>query len=370
MTDLYHYENKAEEQTMIKTGEKKRRKIQFIESLNEGETVNDLFSVKRKNAPRGYKKGTFFDLIITDKTGEINVKFWGGENKERVKRLFDSFSTGDVVQIRAGSVERYNERLQISINEKTGGLRRCNIQEYDESDFVPALTEEEIKRLFESLQTYIDTITHPQLKALLQEFFEDEEFVQDYTHTPSAMSHHHNLIGGNLQHSLGVVKLSYTIAEYYPALDRDLLITGAILHDIGKIKSYQTTTSIGRTDIGNFIGHIVVGDRWIREKISNLRKKDISFDELLEMKLCHMILSHHGRLEYGAPKLPAFPEAAALFQADLMDSQVKNFLQKIEKRKLDGDENWSFIYDPDIKGKKPVFLDLEQQNNSSVEDII
>lgn len=370
MTDLFHYEKKAEEQTMIKPGGKKRRKIQFIEQLKEGETVNDLFSVKRKNAPRGYKRGTFFDLILTDKTGEINVKFWGGENKERVKRLFESFSTGDVVQIRSGSVERYNDKLQISINEKSGGLRRCNQQEYEESDFIPALSEEEIKRLFESLQTYIDTISHPQLQDLLQEFFEDEEFVQAYTHTPSAMSHHHNMIGGNLQHSLGVVKLSYTIAEYYGGLDRDLLITGAILHDIGKIKSYTTTTSIGRSDIGNFIGHIVVGDRWIREKISSLRKKEKEFDDTLELKLCHMILSHHGRLEYGSPKLPAFPEAAALYQADLMDSQVKNFLQKIEERKIDSDENWSFIYDSDIKGKKPVYIDFDQDTNTSVENLV
>lgn len=370
MADLFHYEKKADEQTMIKTGEKKRKKIQFINDLKEGETVNDLFSVKLKNAPRGYKKGTFFDIVLTDKTGEINVKFWGGDNKERVKRLFESFSTGDVVQVRAGAVERYNDKLQISINEKTGGIRRCNHQEYDQSDFVPALSEEEIKRLFESLQTYIDTITHPQLKALLELFFQDEQFVEAYTHTPSAMSHHHNMIGGNLQHSLGVVKLSYTLAEYYNELDRDLLITGAILHDIGKIKSYKITTSIGRSDIGNFIGHIVVGEQWIREKILDLRKNDIAFDETLELKLRHMILSHHGRLEYGAPKLPAFPEAAALFQADLMDSQVKNFLQKIEEKKEDVDENWSFMYDSDINGRKPVYIDIDRKTNTSVDDIV
>ncbi|MBS3749172.1 MAG: HD domain-containing protein [Candidatus Thermoplasmatota archaeon] len=370
MTDLFHYEKQADEQTMIKPDGKKRKKIQFIEKLHEGETVNDLFSVKRKNAPRGYKKGTFFDLILTDKTGEINVKFWGGNNKERVKRLFESFSTGDVVQLRSGSVERYQDRLQISINEKTGGIRRCNAQEYDESDFVAALSEGEIKRLFESMQTYIETISNPSLNALLESFFEDEQFVEAYTHTPSAMSHHHNVIGGNLQHSLGVVKLSYSIAEYYTDLDRDLLITGAILHDIGKIKSYKTTTTIGRTDVGNFIGHIVVGSQWIQDKISGLRKKDISFDEVLELKLCHMILSHHGRLEYGSPKLPAFPEAAALFQADLMDSQVKNFLQKIEQKKEDIDEHWSFMYDSNINGKKPVYIDFEKQKNVSVDDTL
>lgn len=370
MADLFHYEKKADEQTMIKTGGKKRRKIQFINELKEGETVNDLFSVKQKNAPRGYKKGTFFDIILTDKTGEITVKFWGGDNKDRVKRLFESFSTGDVIQIRAGSVERYNDKLQISINEKTGGLRRCNLEEYEESDFIPALTEEQIRRLFESLQTYIDTISDPQLKALLEEFFEDEEFVRAYTHAPSAMTHHHNMIGGNLQHSLGVVKLSNTIAEYYTDLNRDLLITGAILHDIGKIKTYKATTSIGRTDVGNFIGHIVVGQEWIHEKIVALKDKDIDFDDTLELKLRHMILSHHGKLEYGAAKLPAFPEATALFQADLMDSQVKNFLQKVEERKINIDENWSFIYDSDINGRKPVYIEVDQKTKSSIDDIV
>lgn len=370
MSDLFHYEKKADEQTMINTGGKKRKKIQFISDFKEGETVNDLFSVKQKNAPRGYKKGTFFDLILIDKTGEIAVKFWGGENKERVKRLFESFSTGDVIQIRAGSVERYNDKLQVSINEKTGGLRRCSEEEYVISDFIPALSEEEIKRLYESLQTYIDTITNDQLKALLNSFFEDEQFVEAYTHAPSAMSHHHNMVGGNLQHSLGVVKLSYTLAEYYSDLNRDLLITGAILHDVGKIKSYKTTTSIGRTDIGNFIGHIVVGEHWIKEKISTIRKNKTDFDEILELKIRHMILSHHGRLEYGSPKLPAFPEAAALYQADLMDSQVKNFLQKVEEKKNDADENWLFMYDSDINGRKPVYIDIEQKSDESVDDIL
>ena len=143
-----------------------------------------------------------------------------------------------------------------------------------------------------------------------------------------------------------------------------------LLHDIGKIKSYKITTSIGRSDIGNFIGHIVVGEQWIREKIMDLRKNDIAFDETLELKLRHMILSHHGRLEYGAPKLPAFPEAAALFQADLMDSQVKNFLQKIEEKKEDVDENWSFMYDSDINGRKPVYIDIDRKTNTSVDDIV
>ncbi|MDG6218068.1 MAG: HD domain-containing protein [Candidatus Thermoplasmatota archaeon] len=368
MSDLFHYEKQADEQATINTGGKKRKKIQFIQDLKEGETVNDLFSVKRKNPPRGYRKGTFFDVVLADKTGEINVKYWGGDNKERVKRLFESFSTEDVVQIRSGSVERYNEKLQISINEKTGGLRRCTEEEYDTSDFVPALPSEKIDRLFDSLQTYIDAISNPLLSGLLKEFFDDESFVQAYTRAPSAMSHHHNFIGGNLQHSLGVIKLCYTIAEYYSDLDRDLLITGAILHDVGKLKSYKTTTTIGRTDIGNFIGHFVIGDRWIREKISNLRGKNVPFDETLEMKLCHMILSHHGRLEYGAPKLPAFPEAAALFQADLMDSQVKNFLQKIEEKQNDVDEHWSFMYDSDINGRKAVYIDLEKKANTVMEE--
>jgi 3'-5' exoribonuclease len=356
MSDIYSYDKKREEQTMIKADTGKRKKEQFIENLRDGDAVSDFFAVRTKNPPRPYKKGTWFDMIVTDKTGEIGVKFWGGDNKDRVKRLYDSFKLGDVVQIRAGYVEIYEDRPQISINESTGGLRRCSPKEYDVSDFISSLDESRIEDYLERIKKEIKSVKNSQLKELLSSFFEDSAFVEDFTHTPSAMTHHHNYVGGNLEHTFGVVRLCNNICEMYPLINRDLLITGAILHDIGKIKEYKVTAAIDKTEQGNFIGHIVIGDRWIREKIGELKNKGKSFDQDLENHLCHLILSHHGKYEWGSPRMPKTVEACALHQADLMDSQIKNYIQNIEEGKKRTDEDWAFLWDPDLGRKRVMYL--------------
>lgn len=356
MTDIYQYEKKKEEQTMIQTDTGKRKKEQFIENLREGDVVNDFFAVKRKNPPRAYKKGTWFDFVANDKTGEIMVKYWGGDNKDRVKRLFDSFSTGDVIQVRAGYVEIYEDRPQISINENTGGIRRCAHNEYDASDFIPALEKIRMKELYEFLKKEMVHIKQEPLKQLLSAFFDDKTFVERYMHSPSAMTRHHNYVGGNLEHVVGVVQLCNTICEVYPGINKDLLITGAILHDVGKLKEYSYAASIDKTGEGNFIGHIVLGDRWIREKIDEIKKSGKEFSIELENQISHLILSHHGKYEWGSPRMPKTIEACVLHYADLMDSQVKNYIQNIEEAKKMTDEDWAFIYDSDIGKKRVIFL--------------
>jgi len=366
MTDIYSYEKKEKEQGLIKTDFGKRQKEQFIEQLNSGDVVNDLFAVKLKNPPRTYKKGTMFDFVATDKTGDIPVKFWGGDNKERVRRLYESFKIGDVIQIRKGNVELYNDQLQISVNETSGGVRRCSENEYLRNDFISTLDSSEIKRLYALLKQYMNAIQNTQLKALLDAFFSDKQFKEHYMQAPSAITHHHNYMGGNLQHCIGVLRLCDAICDMYPDINRDLVYTGAILHDVGKLQEYQTTTAINKTDIGNFIGHIVIGDRWIREKIDELRSQGSTFDERLETILCHMILSHHGRYEYGSPRLPKIVEAVVLSQADLMDSQVKNYLQRIEDQKQNTDDDWTFIWDSDSGRKKALYLGTIYQEENMV----
>lgn len=356
MPDIYSYDKKEEEQTLIKTDTGKRRKEQFIENIREGDVVNDFFAVKIKNSPRPYKKGTWFDFVAVDKTGEIGVKFWGGENKDRVKRLFESFKIGDVVQIRVGYVEVYEDRLQISVNETTGGLRRCNPNEYDVRDFIPSLEESQIKEYFEQIKKEIKTIENVQLKELLTLFFEDHVFVKEYTHAPSAMTHHHNYVGGNLQHTVGVIRLCKNICEMYPNINKDLVTAGAILHDVGKLREYKYTAAVDKTDEGNFIGHIVMGDRWVREKIAELKKNGKDFSQELENQLCHLILSHHGKYEYGSPRMPKTIEACVLHQADLMDSQVKNYIQNIEAGQKMTDEDWTYIWDSDLGKKRAMYL--------------
>jgi len=356
MPDLYNYSKKKDEQTMIEADTGKRKKEQFIENLREGDVVNDLYAVKIKNPPRSYKRGTWFGLVATDKTGEINVKFWGGENKDRVKRLYDSFKTGDVVQVRLGNVEIYEDKPQISINETSGGIRRCSSKEYDIIDFIPSLDEEKIKKLFETVKKDVACVENVQLRNLLNLFFDDSEFVKDYTRSPSAITHHHNYVGGNLEHTVGVLRLCKNICEMYVGINRDLVIIGAIFHDIGKLKEYEATAAIEKTDDGNFIGHIVMGDRWIREKIAELKDNGKDFDQDLEDKLCHIILSHHGKYEFGSPRMPKTIEAAVIHAADMMDSQVKNFIQNIEEGRKTSKDDWAFIWDSDVGMKRAMYL--------------
>ena len=356
MTDIYQYEKKKDEQTIIKTDTGKRKKEQYVENLREGDAVNDFFAVKIKKAQRPYKRGVFFEFVATDKTGEISVKFWGGDNKDRVKRLYESFNTGDVVQIRTGMVENYEDRLQISVNENTGGVRKCASNEFDVTDFLPALTEQRINELFEYMKKQLQTLQTTPLKNLLDSFFGDPEFVTMYSHSPSAITHHHNYVGGNLEHTVGVVRLCLNISEMYPSINKDLLLCGAVLHDIGKLKEYTYGAAIDMSDEGNFIGHIVIGEQWIREKIQQLKNKGDDFPEELEQQLIHLILSHHGRYEWGSPKLPKLVEACILHQADLMDSQVKNYMQMRDDAKRQTDEEWAFIYDADAGKKRAIYL--------------
>jgi 3'-5' exoribonuclease len=356
MVDIYQYDKKKEEQTIIKTDTGKRKKDQYIENLREGDAINDFFAVKIKKAQRPYKRGMFFEFVATDKTGEISVKYWGGENKDRVKRLYESFNTGDVVQVRTGMVENYEDRLQISVNENTGGVRKCAPNEYDVTDFLPSLPEERIQELYDVIKNDMKNIKNKPLKLLLSSFFDDTEFVTMYTHSPSAISRHHNYVGGNLEHTVGVVRLCKNITEMYPTVNKDLLLSGALLHDIGKLKEYTYAAAIDISYEGNFIGHIVIGEQWIREKIQNLRTNGEDFPAELEYQLIHLILSHHGKYEWGSPKLPKLLEACILHQADLMDSQVKNYLQMIQDAKKLTDEEWTMVYDSDAGKKRAIFL--------------
>jgi len=356
MADIYQYEKKKDEQMTIKPDTGQRKKEQYVENLREGDAINDFFAVKIKKPMRNYKRGVFFEFLASDKTGALAVKFWGGENKDRVKRLYESFTVGDVVQLRGGSVESYDERLQISINENTGGIRRCATNEYDIADFIPSLDETRIKELYALVENEIQVVANQPLRTLMQHCFKDSEFVQSYTHSPSAMAHHHNYVGGNLEHSIGVLRLCKNIADMYPSLNRDLLIAGSLLHDVGKLQEYSFGASIEKTEDGNFIGHIILGVQWVQTRIGELREAGTEFPVNLERHLLHLIASHHGRLEWGSPIVPNIVEACVLHSADLMDSQVKNYLQLVEDARKSTDEDWAFIFDSDIGKKRPVFL--------------
>ncbi|PKK86344.1 MAG: hypothetical protein CVT48_01565 [Thermoplasmata archaeon HGW-Thermoplasmata-1] len=334
-------------------------KKQFIKELVSGDNVEDLFAVKTKNPPRDYAKGVFFEITLADKTGEISLKYWGGANKERLVRLYESFSEGDVIQVRGGKVSDYREKLEVSVNEQSGGLRRCSPGEYVMSDFTNSLPQERIDQLMREAAELVGTIRDSALKLLLDDLFSDRKFAENYRNYPSAFRMHHNYIGGNLEHSVSVAKLCIRIMDNYKSasttLDRDLVVAGALLHDIGKFSEYTYGIITETTDEGRLIGHLVSGEHFIADRIHRLRMAGGKIPESLDMRLRHIMLSHHGRHEWGSPKTPKIPEAVVIAYADNMDAKVKYAMQFVEENR-DAEGGWGQIFDSEQGKKKPFWV--------------
>jgi 3'-5' exoribonuclease len=319
-----------------------------IGSIKDGDHVEGVFAVRSIDGAgeglRDYsnKSGRFFVIRVGNSGGDITLKYWGGRKPEGVSSLFSSLEVGSIVSVKGRCThDSYSKELVISVNEevKYGSppefLKKVDSGEYDPGDFLPSLPKERIDAHFSELEGFVQNVKDSHLKSLLEGFFGASDFSKDFKKSPAARRNHHNYVGGLLEHTVNVAKLCDTIAGFY-SLDRDILITGALLHDIGKTKEYQVTASIDISNEGRFIGHLVLAVEMVGKEIDKIP----GFSEAVKNKIIHMILAHHGELEYGSPKVPAFPEAMALFHADYMDAFVKNTLQEIE----DSGEGDEWIY--------------------------
>ncbi len=298
-------------------------KTQFVSDLAEGDAVNSTFAVKFTKPPREYKDagkdGAWFELRLSDKTGEITAKYWG-DDAGYTRQLFRSVEKGDVVFIR-GRVVPYRQKREINVEK--GGIRACQAGEYDPTDFVE-VGEHDVDELMGDLMAVIDTVEAP-YRAVLDTFFQDSSFVERFKAAPAAMHRHQNYIGGLLVHTLHVTRLCQRVHELFPSMDYSLLMTGAILHDVGKIREFAVETSIDISEEGMLLGHIPIGAQMVRERL-----KTIEMPEREAMKVLHIVLSHHGRKEYGSPKEPQFPEAYAVYHADELDATV-DYAQMIKE---------------------------------------
>ena len=297
-------------------------KSQFISELKEGDAVNSAFSVKYKHPPETYKNGFRFELGLADRSGEIELKYWGGADKEKVEALYREFKEGYVIEVN-GKTSAFKGVAEIHINEGSGGIKK--ILKFDIADFVEKSAEDSEKLANEKLAE-IKGMKNEFLRKLMEEFFNDAEFMEKFKSAPAAMYMHHAAIGGLIEHTSHVLKLCREICRIYPALDKELLIAGAVLHDIGKIQEFRIGTNIKQTEEGMLRGHIAIGEEMVLGKIRGIK----DFPNELKIKVAHMMLSHHGANEYGSPQEPSFPEAAAVYYADEMDSKVDQFV-KIKK---------------------------------------
>ena len=295
---------------------------QFVGDVKDGDAVSSYFALIDKKPPRDYKNkpGVWFEMTLSDKTGQITARFWGDGNNVRTRQLFDSLSVGSVVSVQ-GNASSFYDTLMISINSGIGNL--STISEYDKDDLLP-VSDINIPQLKSQLMEEIKSIQNNPLKSLLNSFFKDESFLEKYARWPAARSFHHGYVGGLLEHTINMISLSKTIHKNYPSLDIDIIKAGCILHDIGKVKQYDMDLGITFTSDGTYVGHISLGAMMVKEKIKNLQNQDVQFGEDLERHILHIILSHHGKREFGSPITPKTPEAETVHLVDMCDAQINH----------------------------------------------
>lgn len=297
-----------------------------IKDLDDREPVDGFYVVEYKHDVREYKKGLRFMFGVSDSSGEVMVNYWGGQDAGVVEEVWNDFSKGDVVYIKAESVI-YNEKLQININPPEHSVRRAKEGEFDPAMFID-ITSRDIGDMEKKFFSLVDSVTDPLMKGLLEDIFKDKELWDAFKSAPAAKQFHHAYIGGLLEHTLGVAEFVETACKIQPSLERDLALTGALLHDIGKIKEMKTTSTIEYTPVGMLEGHVAVGYEMVKNKVGD-------FPETLAAKLLHIILSHHGEKSNGSPQEPMFPEAAAVYLADLFDSLLVQFIKEKENSDTD-----------------------------------
>ncbi len=302
-----------------------------VDSLEEGDSLRSTYSVKYKKPVHKYKNGFMFTLGLADRTGEIEAKYWGDRDEEKVKTIQKKIKPGDVLEVR-GTVSKFKGSTQINI--EGGGLRKTD--DYNIEDFVKR-SDKDLDDLYARFKERIDAIESPDLRRLIGVFMDDEDFMEEFKKAPAAMFYHHDYIGGLLEHTLHMMELGEKVSEHHDGLDKDLLTVGCFLHDIGKMREFEVTTNIKQCREGLLTGHITLGQEILLEKLEKLDE----FPENLKYKLLHIIVSHHGKNEYGAVKEPMFPEALAIHYLDELDSQTIQMLDLKENADTDDFHKWT-----------------------------
>lgn len=310
------------------------RKIKQISELKKDDIVNDIFVVKFKKPVEPYKNGYRFELRLGDASKEIMYKYWGPDDEAAVEALYESINKDDVVAVQ-GRVNEWNEKLEISANENNT-IIPLKEGEYDVKDFIKK-SNKDPELMWRDLKLYIDSITNPELKNLINYFFADPEFVAKFKECPAAMYIHHGWIHGLLEHTLSVVRTVDFIQKIQVTLDRDLVIAGALLHDIGKMKEFEMTTSIKVSTQGMLVGHVTIATEMISRAV-----EELGINPELGMKVLHIILTHMG--DYGSSKTPSIPEALAVYYADQTDAQLTHMISLKEEAQTDDD----YIYNKDF----------------------
>lgn len=298
----------------------------YLQDIKPGDKIASSFLVAEKSMAFSQKGSAYLNVRLKDKTGETDGKVW--DNAAEWDRVFKK---GDIIYIE-GRAQSYRNTLQISIIT----VKPCAPEDTDPSDYLP-VSKMDTEAMFQDILAFIDTLSSDPVKKLLAAFFHEEKTAELFQRAPAAKGFHHIYLGGLLEHTLSVVRLLDHAARHYPQLNRDLLIAGGMLHDIGKIYEFSYDGLIAYSDEGRMIGHLVMGVEMINKKIETIP----DFPPQLALELRHIILSHHGEFEYGSPKRPKTMEALVIHFMDDLDAKLNAFQSFVAADAANADSDWT-----------------------------
>lgn len=309
--------------------------MKYIKDYKEGDRLSDIYLCKHKQSAVTKNGKPYDNVILQDKTGTIDAKIWDPNNAG-----IEDFESMDYIEV-YGDVTSFQGALQVNVKR----VRKCREGEYTPADYLP-VSKFGIPEMTEELLKFIGSIKNPYLHGVLEAFFvKDPDFLKAFQQSSAAKTVHHGFVGGLLQHTLAVTKLCDYYCTQYPILNRDLLLTAAICHDIGKTKELSLFPLNDYTEDGQFLGHIMIGTEMVGEKIRQIE----GFPTLLANELKHCILSHHGELEFGSPKKPAIVEAVALSYADNTDAKIETFTELLENTTGQGWLGYNRLFESNVR---------------------
>lgn len=310
----------------------------YLKDIKQGEKISSSFLAAEKNMAFSLKGAPYLTVKLKDKTGELDGKVW-----DNAMEFDQQFKKGDIIAIE-GRANTYKNSIQISII----SLKKCNWEEVEPADYLP-VAKGDVAAMYSELLGHLEMVQSKPLRDLLYAFFKAEKTAELFKRAPAAKGFHHIYLGGLLEHTLSVVRLLTKIADHYQHLDRDMLIAGGLLHDIGKIYEFSYDQLIEYSDEGRLIGHIVMGVEMIDKEIAALP----DFPAQLALELRHIILSHHGEFEFGSPKRPKTMEALAVHYMDDLDAKLNAFQTFTAESTADSDwTNYNRFFERYLYKKK------------------
>lgn len=313
--------------------------MKYVRDLKEGDRVFDIYLCKHRQSAVTKNGKPYENVILQDKTGTMDAKVWEPNNPG-----IDDFDTLDYIEV-YGEVTNFQGALQVNVKR----IRVCREGEFNPADYLP-VSSKDIDTMYQELLGLIKSIQNTYYKQLLEAFFvKDEAFTKAFRKSSAAKAVHHGFVGGLLEHTLSVAKLCDYYCTAYPVLKRDLLLTAAICHDIGKTRELSAFPENDYTDEGQMLGHIVMGAQMVADKAAGIE----GFPKGLLTQVQHCILAHHGKYEYGSPKIPAIIEAVALNYADDTDAKMETFKEILDNNsEVTGWFGYNRLFESNLRASK------------------